>query len=89
MAVYPYIVKKNGVLYPAGTEVPQDANSEENKVQFEQHTEVKSNQQYTKTDIHRMTTSELQALATENGVDNANEITGGELKKILFEKLGL
>lgn len=89
MAIYPYIVKKNGVWYPAGTQVPGDANPIKNEIQKNPDAEVQLNQQYTKTNIHRMTTSELQALAAENGIDNANKITGGELKKILFEKFGL
>lgn len=44
---------------------------------------------YTKTEINRMSTSELQALAVENGVDNAEERTGSELKKILIEIFSL
>lgn len=45
--------------------------------------------QYTKTDINRMSTAELKELAKEKGIENAEDITGGELKKILIEKLGL
>lgn len=44
---------------------------------------------YTKTEINRLSTSELRELAKENEIDNANEITGAELKKILIEKFGL
>ena len=44
---------------------------------------------YTKTTINRMSTSDLQAFATEQGIDNAEELTGAELKKLLIEKLGL
>lgn len=44
---------------------------------------------YTKTDINRMTTAELQAFALEKGIDGANNMTGGDLKKVLIEKLGL
>lgn len=75
---YPYIVNKNGVWYPAGTDVPEDTAKT-----------VEKDLQYTKTEINRMTTSELQKLATENGVDDAKEINGSELKKILIEKFGL
>lgn len=42
---------------------------------------------YTKTEINRMSTSELQALATDNGIENANEISGSVLKKVLVDKL--
>ena len=77
---YPYIVGKNGVWYPAGTEVPED----------NQNINTENGQnQYTKTEINRMSTAELQALALENGIDGSDEMTGAELKKVLIEKFGL
>lgn len=77
---YPYIVGKNGVWYPAGTEVPED----------NPNTKTENGQnQYTKTEINRMTTAELQELALENDIDGADEMTGAELKKVLIEKFGL
>ena len=42
---------------------------------------------YTKTDINRMSTADLQKLADNNGVDNAKELSGSKLKKILIDKL--
>jgi len=42
---------------------------------------------YTKTDISRMSKSELVTLATENGIANADGISGSELKVMLIEKL--
>lgn len=77
MAKYPYIVKKGSVWYPAGTEVPDSVPNKEN---------VSEEKQYTKTDIHRMSTAELQNLALHQGIENAEQLTGGELKKLLFEK---
>ena len=44
---------------------------------------------YTKTEINRMSTAELREVAKANGIDNAEDITGGELKKILIEKFEL
>ena len=44
---------------------------------------------YTKTDISRMSTSDLQSLAVAQGMENAKELSGAELKKILIEKFGL
>ena len=44
---------------------------------------------YTKTDIKRMPLDELKALATEKGIDGANDMTGGELKDILISKFNL
>ena len=77
---YPYIVGKNGVWYPAGTEVPED----------NPNTKTENGQnQYTKTEINRMSTAELQALSLENGIDGSDEMTGAELKKVLIEKFGL
>ena len=77
---YPYIVGKNGVWYPTGTEVPED----------NPNTKTENGQnQYTKTEINRMSTAELQALALENGIDGSDEMTGAELKKVLIEKFGL
>ena len=77
---YPYIVNKNGVWYPAGADVPED-------IPTQNVAEEKN--QYTKTEINRMSTAELQALALENGIDGADEMTGAELKKVLIEKFGL
>jgi hypothetical protein len=36
-----------------------------------------------------MSTAELQSLAKEHGIVDADETTGGELKKILIEKFEL
>lgn len=77
---YPYIVNKNGVWYPAGAEVPEDTPTR--NVSEEKN-------QYTKTEINRMSTAELQALALEDNIDGADEMTGAELKKVLIEKFGL
>lgn len=77
---YPYIVCKNGVWYPAGTEVPED----------NPNTKTENGQnQYTKTEINRMSTAELQALAIENCIDGADSMTGADLKKVLIEHFGL
>lgn len=51
--------------------------------------EVPEEQQYTRTEINRMSTAELKELAAENGIENSEEMTGSELKKILIEKFGL
>jgi len=49
---------------------------------------IKENQ-FTKTEINRMSTSDLKDLAKLNGIDNAEEMTGGELKKVLIEHFNL
>ena len=76
---YPYIVSKNGIWYPAGAEVPQEINIQEEKQE----------KKYTKTEISRMNVAELKELAMGIGVENASETSGSELKKILIEHFGL
>ena len=51
--------------------------------------EVIKENQFTKTEINRMSTSDLKDLAKLNGIDNAEEMTGGELKKVLIEHFNL
>lgn len=82
---YPYIVNKNGVWYPAGADVPEDTST----ITTDKLTEKFVHNGHTKTEINRMSTAELQALALENNVDGADEMTGAELKKVLIEKFGL
>lgn len=73
---YPHIVVHNGKWYNAGEEVPENNNS---GASFD----------YSKTAIKRMPTADLQTLALEQGIENAMELTGAELKELLIEKLGL
>ena len=58
-------MKMNGKWYKAGEEISLAKPQEEAK-----------QNQYTKTEINRMTTAELQELALENGVDGSDEMTG-------------
>lgn len=44
---------------------------------------------YTKTEINRMTTAKLRETAKGEGIADAEELTGGELKKLLIEHYGL
>lgn len=44
---------------------------------------------YTKSDINRASTATLKEIAGEIGIDGAEEKTGGELKKLIIDKLGL
>ena len=91
---YPYIVNKNGIWYPSGTEVPDGAEAVENKKEddFAQYMNepVESGEEtYTKTEINRMSTADLRKLAKDKEISGADEMTGAELKKVLIEKLGL
>lgn len=55
-------------------------------IELEEDSEGK---RYTKTEINRMSTAELQNLAAAEGIENAFETSGNELKKILAEHFGL
>lgn len=46
-------------------------------------------EQYTKTDINRMSTAELKELAAKEKIDGSEDMTGGELKKILIDYFNL
>ena len=72
---YPYIVVHNGKWYNAGQEVPKDKQG--------------TSFAYTKTDINRMSTADLQALASENGIVDADSFSGADLKSMLIEKFNL
>ena len=91
---YPYIVNKNGIWYPSGTEVPDGAEAVKNKKEddFAQYMNepVESEEvTYTKTEINRMSTADLKALAKSKDVEDAEKMSGAELKKVLIEKFGL
>lgn len=76
------LIKK--VAETVGDILPKDGKDDNAKYYDEQ-----PRKQYTKTDINRMLTSELQTLAAESGIENAFEKSGGELKKLLIQKFGL
>ena len=77
-------VKHDGVWYKVGEEVPESSgNSAPSDFMNPPETP------YTKTEINRMSTADLKKLASENGIENATEINGSDLKKMLIEKFGL
>ena len=75
---YPYIVKKDGIWYAAGTEVPVAVSGE-----------TKEDFSYTKTEIQRKSVSELKEIAEKLEIDGFESMTRSNLKKILIEKFGL
>lgn len=77
-------IKHDGVWYKVGDEVPE-SNSNSAPSDFMNPPETP----YTKTEINRMSTADLKKLASENGIENAVEINGSDLKKMLIEKFGL
>lgn len=63
--------------------------SETYNQQSEPVEEKSTEQQYTKSDIQRMSKAELQELARNSGVEGADEMTGQELKEYLLNVFGL
>lgn len=50
---------------------------------------VPDKKKYTKTEINRMPTAELKQMAFDNGLKNAETMTGTELKKYFIDLFGL
>lgn len=91
--VYDHMVKVNGKYYQTGEDAPEiDAVGSDNSLPFSDEDitfETKEDKQYTKTDINKMSTAELQSLAAAEGIENAFETSGSRLKEILIEHYGL
>ena len=95
--VYDHIVKYNGKFYRTGEYVPDDTDAvgkiaqddTDAVVEMPPHFERKSETKYTKSQISTMSTADLQSLANSVGIENAFDISGRDLKKILIERFGL
>lgn len=72
-----YTMKRNGKWYKAGDEVP------------EINTPASSDFRYTKTDINRMSVSDLRQIVMSTGVENADIMTGAEMKEYLINLFDL
>lgn len=81
MAKYPYIVNKDGVWYPSGTEVPEGV--------LPSAEDVETKRKYTKTEVNRMPVSDLKNIASTMNIESFESMSGAELKKILIKALGL
>jgi len=57
--------------------------------EVKENTETESEKSYTKSEVNRMPLAKLKEVASEIGIDGTDEKTGGELKKLIIEKLGL
>lgn len=51
--------------------------------------QTSSDVKYTKTEINRLSTKELKEVANKSGIDDADSMTGSELKKMLIKKFRL
>lgn len=74
-----HCIKSNGVWYNYGDEVPE----------VEESTSGADAVTHTKTEINRMSTDDLKALAISEGIDNAENMTGGALKEVLIAHFAL
>lgn len=83
--VYECKTKYKGKWYMPGEEVPE----EKSPVSSDFMNPPKKPIAYTKTEINRMSTADLQKLATEQGIENAQATSGAELKEILIAKFNL
>lgn len=89
--IFPYKVKHNGILYPAGADVPAgDFPVTETKPIIKQDVvekEVSKFSNVTKTDIFRMSKVNLVALAKEMGIEGADEMKANALKREINSRL--
>lgn len=87
---YPYIA---GDVFPRdGMEVSKERINElsgSNNLQRKPLIKKIEQKTYTKSEINRMSTADLQNLAAVEGIEDAYETSGSELKKILAEHFGL
>lgn len=81
-------MKMGGKWYKAGEEIPSAGTNP--KDDFSQYMNPpKEDKTYTKTDINRMSTSDLKSLAISEGIDGAEDMSGADLKKVLIDKFKL
>ncbi len=77
-----HFTKVNGKWYRAGQEIPAFFNAETPENEAEEN-------HYTRTDINRMPVDELRKLAVEKGITGAESMNGADIKKALFDVLGI
>lgn len=89
-------VKINGTWYKAGAEIPaftdKPSEAKEEPIEvttFPVETSAEEPKRYTKRDITFMKVDDLRKLASDLGINGAEELTGTALKPIIIEKLGL
>ncbi len=82
---YPYLVVYNGVEYPPFSDVPIGEEAKTEEVVTEEVAEPK----YTKSQINRMSITELKKIAKAEGIKGYGAKTGAELKTELITKFGL
>jgi hypothetical protein len=69
--------------------VPKPVAEKPTTVSDETQEDVVEAKTYSKTEINRSSTDRLKEIANEVGIEDADNKTGGELKKLLIGQLGL
>ncbi len=82
-----YGIKYNGVWYQVGDEIAEEVGKNTSSDTSDFMTPPSKN--FTKTEIKRMPVGNLRELASEYGIEDAEEKTGEELKDCLISVLGL
>jgi hypothetical protein len=80
-----HTIKCGGKWYKAGEKMPESNSPVSSDFMNPPENPIT----YTKTEINRMSTADLQKLATEQGIENAQATSGAELKEILIAKFNL
>lgn len=79
------MTKHKGIWYLPGEIIPEDIIPEESAMAEQPDDEPG----YTKTAIKRMPVDELKKLASEKGIEDAENATGEQLKDALIAMMGL
>ena len=84
--IYGYDVKINGKWYKAGEEVNSSPSF---IIEPKKDEGVSDKKSYSRSEIQLMKADDLKKLAESEGIENAMETSGNQLKKILIEHFGL
>ena len=82
-----YGIKYNGVWYQVGDEIAEEVDKNTSSDTSDFMTPQEKN--FTKTEIKRMPVGNLRELASEYGIEDAEDKTGEELKDCLISVLKL
>jgi hypothetical protein len=96
LSLYKALSSFTGESFPWGsltgirpTKLAYELKKEDNFSQYMNEPVESEEVTYTKTEINRMSTADLKALAKSKDVEDAEKMSGAELKKVLIEKFGL
>ena len=90
--IFPFEVKKNGVYYPAGTEVPNRSDKQRGakqppvdvpgKVDEPEKVEIPKGRKYTEEEL-KLPYMKLKSLASQNGIKVEKSAKAEEIKELL------